>query len=87
MAATIAVATIGPIPGICRMRVHPGSAAETQTRFGTGVRTSQRRAADSGKESVRPKGGGCFERGTLNADRKANRKGAALFDGLTSWRE
>ena len=41
----------------------------------------QRRAADSGKESVRPKGG-CLERGTLNADRKANRKGAALFDGL-----
>jgi hypothetical protein len=28
----------------------------------------ERRAADSGKESVRPKGGG-FERGTLNADR------------------
>jgi hypothetical protein len=50
---------------------------------GTGVRTSQRRAADSGKESVRPKGGGCLERGTLNADRKANRKGVALFDGLS----
>jgi hypothetical protein len=27
-------------------------------------------------------GRGCFERGTLNADRKANRKGAALFNGL-----
>ena len=39
----------------------------------------ERRVADFGKESVRPKGGGCFERGTLNADRKANRKGAALF--------
>src|ERR1700692_4808769 len=25
-------------------------------------------------------GRGCFERGTLNADRKANRKGAALFN-------
>jgi hypothetical protein len=32
-------------------------------------------------------GRGCFERGTLNADRKANRKGAALFDGFPSWRE
>jgi hypothetical protein len=29
-------------------------------------------------------GRGCFERGTLNADRKANRKGAALFNGLSS---
>jgi hypothetical protein len=47
----------------------------------------ERRAADSGKESVRPKGGGCFERGTLNADRKANRKGAALYNGFPSWRE
>src|ERR1700756_2893627 len=27
-------------------------------------------------------GRGCIERGTLNADRKANRKGAALFNGL-----
>src|SRR5580658_1649562 len=31
-------------------------------------------------------GRGCFERGTLNADRKANRNGAALFTGLSSWR-
>src|SRR5580693_1648353 len=31
-------------------------------------------------------GRGCFERGTLNADRKAKRKGAALFTGLSSWR-
>jgi len=44
----------------------------------------ERRVADSGKESVHPKGGGCLERGTLNADRKANRKGAALFDGFPS---
>ena len=28
----------------------------------------------------------CFERGTLNADRRANWKGAALFNGLSSWR-
>src|ERR1700719_527975 len=28
-------------------------------------------------------GRGCFERGTLNADRKANRKGAVLFNGLS----
>jgi hypothetical protein len=47
----------------------------------------ERRVADFGKESVRPKGGGCFERGTLNADRKANRKGAGLFNGFISWRE
>jgi hypothetical protein len=32
-------------------------------------------------------GRGCLERGTLNAERKANRKGAALFDGLSSSRE
>jgi len=32
-------------------------------------------------------GRGCLERGTLNADRKANRKGAALFDGFPAWRE
>jgi hypothetical protein len=32
-------------------------------------------------------GRGWFERGTLNADRKAKRKGAAaLFNGLSSWR-
>ena len=31
-------------------------------------------------------GRGCLERGTLNADRKANRKGAALFNGLTHGR-
>src|SRR5580704_4883476 len=29
-------------------------------------------------------GRGCLERGTLNADRKANRKGAALFNGLSN---
>jgi hypothetical protein len=28
--------------------------------MGTGVRTSSRRVADSGKESVRPKGGGAL---------------------------
>jgi hypothetical protein len=32
-------------------------------------------------------GRGCLERGTLNADRKASRKGAALFNGVTSWHE
>src|SRR6202789_2006140 len=31
-------------------------------------------------------GRGCCERGTLNADRKAKRKGAAVFNGLCSWR-
>src|SRR5271170_4752231 len=47
--------------------------------MGIGVRTSQRRVADCRKESVRPKGGGCLERGTMKTDRKANRKGAALL--------
>jgi hypothetical protein len=46
----------------------------------------ERRVADFGKESVRPKGGGVLS-AALNADRKAHRKGAALFNGLTSWRE
>src|ERR1700722_5746648 len=32
----------------------------TQTRYGAGVRTSQRRVADFGMESVRPKGGGAL---------------------------
>jgi hypothetical protein len=32
----------------------------TQTRYGAGVRTSQRRVVDSGKESARPKGGGAL---------------------------
>ncbi len=32
----------------------------TQTRFGAGVHTSERREADHGKESVRPEGGGAL---------------------------
>jgi hypothetical protein len=39
--------------------------AEARSGFWKGERASE--------------GRGCFERGTLNADRKANRKGAALF--------
>src|SRR6202161_4161530 len=46
--------------------------AEARSGFWKGERASE--------------GRGCFERGTLNADRKANRKGAALFNGLSSWR-
>ena len=46
--------------------------AEARSGFSKGERASE--------------GRGCFERGTLNADRKANRKGAALFNGLSSWR-
>jgi hypothetical protein len=44
--------------------------------------TPERREASLWNESVRPKGGGGSERGTLNADRKANGNGAGLFDGL-----
>src|ERR1700691_2855147 len=46
--------------------------AEARSGFWKGERASE--------------GRGCFERGTLNADRKANRKGAALFNGLSPWR-
>jgi hypothetical protein len=46
--------------------------AEARSGFWKGERASEVR--------------GCFERGTLNADRKANRKGATLFNGLSSWR-
>jgi hypothetical protein len=46
--------------------------AEARSGFWKGERASE--------------GRGCFERGTLNADRKANRKGAALFNGHSSWR-
>src|ERR1700743_1837711 len=42
--------------------------AEARSGFWEGERASE--------------GRGCFERGTLNADRKANRKGATLFNGF-----
>jgi hypothetical protein len=58
----------------------------TTARLGKESAPLERRIADFGKESARPKGG-CFERGTLNADRKANRKGAAKFNGFPSWYE
>jgi hypothetical protein len=41
----------------------------------------ERRAADYGKESVPPKGRGCFEHGTLNVDRKANQIGSLHVQG------
>jgi len=41
-----------------------------------GVHTSKRRKADSGKESVRSKGGGVLGRGTLNAGQKGNPEGS-----------
>ncbi|WP_125483494.1 hypothetical protein [Edaphobacter aggregans] len=47
--------------------------AEARSGFWKGERASE--------------GRGYLERGTLNADRKANRKGAALFNDLPSWRE
>src|ERR1700737_3354116 len=43
--------------------------AEARSGFWEGERASE--------------GRGCFERGTLNADRKANQKGATLFNGLS----
>jgi len=53
----------------------------TATSGGRSPHLEEAGLADHGKESVRPQGGGGLERGTLNADRKANRKGAALFNG------
>src|SRR5258708_3459667 len=47
--------------------------AEARSGFWKGERASE--------------GRGCFERGTLNADRKANRKGAAPFNSSPSWCE
>ena len=41
-----------------------------------------RRAADAREGERASAGRGCLERGTLNADRKANRKGAGLFNDL-----
>src|SRR5258707_10275004 len=52
----------------------------TQTCFGAGVRTSQGRVAGFWEGERASEGRGCFERGTLNADRKANRKRAGLFN-------
>jgi hypothetical protein len=53
----------------------------THTCFGAGVRTSQSPVGILGRRAC-VRRAGCFKRGTLNADRKANRKGAALFNGL-----
>ena len=54
----------------------------TQTCYGEGVRTSREARSGFLEGERASEGRGCFERGTLNADRKANRKGAALFNGL-----
>ena len=84
-------------PAVCGTRLPNGCAVATHSLgdwiesaegdpdllWGQESAPLERRAADSWKESVRPKGGGALERGTLNADRKANRKGAALFNGLS----
>src|SRR6202022_3172947 len=54
-----------------------------------GVRSPHLAEARSGfwERERASEGRGCFERGTLNADRKANLKGAALFNGFPSWCE
>src|ERR1700680_2910049 len=54
----------------------------THTRFGGGVRLSSEARSGFWEGERASEGRGCFERGTLNADRKANQKGAALFNGL-----
>src|SRR6202453_4275860 len=53
------------LPNGCAVATHSQgdwteSAEGDQTRYGAGVRTSQRRVADFGKESVHPKGGGAL---------------------------
>src|SRR5260370_12856703 len=49
----------------------------TTACLGEGVRTFEGRFRKGERAS---EGRGCSERGTLNADRKANRRGAALFN-------
>jgi hypothetical protein len=50
-----------------------------------GQESAPRRGAQRNLEGERAsEGRGCFERGTLNADRKANRERAALFNGIPS---
>src|ERR1700733_9789942 len=76
------------LPNGCDVATHSlgdwiESAEGTQTCYGD--RSPHLEEARSGiLEGERAsEGRGCFERGTLNADRKANRKGAALFNGLS----
>ena len=59
----------------------------TTACLGAGVRTSCEARSGFWEGERASEGRGCLERGTLNADRKANRNGAALFNSLPSWRE
>jgi len=69
------------------------SATEQNLRKGTqtcyGDRSPHLAEARSGfwERERASEGRGCLERGTLNADRKAHRKGAALFNRFSSRRE
>jgi hypothetical protein len=69
-----------PTPSATEQNLRKG----TQTRYGD--RSPHLEEARSGfwEGERASEGRGCFERGTLNADRKANRKGAVLFNGLPS---
>jgi hypothetical protein len=49
--------------------------------LGGGVHTSQRRVAESWKESVRPKGVGVLSAARCTQTDRSNRKGAGLFNG------
>ena len=52
--------------------------------LGAGVRTSCEARSGFWEGERASEGRGCLERGALNADGKANRKGAALFNGHSS---
>jgi hypothetical protein len=54
----------------------------TTACLGAGVRPSYEARSGFWEGERASEGRGCLERGTLNADRKANRKGAALFNGF-----
>ncbi len=55
MAATMAVATTGPIPGILRMRVHPASLAEmrSSSTFSSSICTENRKTHRCGIPNIR----------------------------------
>src|SRR5260370_21841713 len=72
-----------PTPSATGQNLRKGTTA----CLGAGVRTSREARSGFWEGERASEGRGCLERGTLNADRKANRKGASLFDGFPSRRE
>src|SRR5580704_4086278 len=69
-----------PTPSATGQNLRKGTTA----CLGAGVCTSCEARSGFWEGERASEGRGCLERGTLNADRKANRKGAALFNGLSN---